>query len=192
MTWLDLAVLVVLAVSALLAFMRGLVREVLGVGAWAGAAAIAVWGLPRVRPFLTSRLPAEWIDIAGAAGLFLGSLIILLVVSHYISRAVRASALGGVDRSLGLVFGLARGAALVVVAYIVGQWVLPVGRWPAPVLEARTLPIAYEGAVWAIKQLPEIYRPKIEPPPQSREPTEDALLRPTPVGRATGKPPGRE
>ena len=116
MTWLDLAVLGVLAVSALLAFMRGLVREVLGVGAWAGAAAFAVWGLPTVRPLLTSRLPAEWIDIAGAGGLFLVSLIVLLMVSHYVSRAVRASALGGVDRSLGLVFGLARGAALVVIA----------------------------------------------------------------------------
>jgi membrane protein required for colicin V production len=192
MTWLDLAVLGVLAVSALLAFMRGLVREVLGVGAWAGAAAFAVWGLPTVRPLLTSRLPAEWIDIAGAGGLFLVSLIVLLMVSHYVSRAVRASALGGVDRSLGLVFGLARGAALVVIAYIVGQWVLPVERWPAPVLEARSLPLAYDGAIWARDRLPENYRPKIEPPPASREATADALLRATPVGRATGKPSARE
>jgi membrane protein required for colicin V production len=168
------------------------VREVLGVGAWAGAAAFAVWGLPSVRPFLTSRLPAEWIDIAGAGGLFLVSLIVLLMVSHYVSRAVRASALGGVDRSLGLVFGLARGAALVVIAYIIGQWVLPVGRWPAPVLEARTLSLAYDGAVWATQKLPETYRPKVEPPPLGREAKADDLLRAMPVGRATGKPPARD
>ena len=39
MTWVDLVVFAVLAISALLAFMRGLVREVLGLAAWVGAAA---------------------------------------------------------------------------------------------------------------------------------------------------------
>ena len=50
MTWVDLVVLAVLAVSALLAFMRGLVREVLGLGAWVGAIFAGVWALPRIRP----------------------------------------------------------------------------------------------------------------------------------------------
>ena len=50
MTWVDLVVLGVLAISALLAFMRGLVREVLGIGAWVGAVFAGVWALPRVRP----------------------------------------------------------------------------------------------------------------------------------------------
>ena len=40
---------------------------------------------------------------------------------------------------LGLVFGLARGAALVIVAYIVAGMVIPVDRWPDAVLEARSL-----------------------------------------------------
>ena len=50
MTWVDLVVLAVLAVSALLAFLRGLVREVLGLAAWVGAIFAGVWALPRVRP----------------------------------------------------------------------------------------------------------------------------------------------
>ena len=50
MTWVDLVALAVLAVSALLAFMRGLVREVLGLGAWIGAGTAAYFGLPLARP----------------------------------------------------------------------------------------------------------------------------------------------
>ena len=49
MSWVDFVVVGVLGVSALLAFMRGLVREVLGVGAWLGAPLAAAWGMPLAR-----------------------------------------------------------------------------------------------------------------------------------------------
>ena len=63
MTWVDLAVLGVLALSALVAFLRGLVREVLGLAAWIGAIFAGVWALPRVRPKFQEWLGASpWID----------------------------------------------------------------------------------------------------------------------------------
>ena len=49
MTWVDLVVFGFLAISGLLAFMRGLVREVLGIGAWIGAVAAAFFALPTMR-----------------------------------------------------------------------------------------------------------------------------------------------
>ena len=50
MTWVDFVVLGVLAVSGLLALSRGFVRVVLGLAAWAGAAAFTYWSLPLARP----------------------------------------------------------------------------------------------------------------------------------------------
>jgi membrane protein required for colicin V production len=89
---------------------------------------------------------------------------------------------------LGLVFGLARGAAVVIVAYIVGQMVFPIERWPDPILNARTLTPTYEAASWVREQLPETYRPHtLGPPPAGRETTAEALLHANPQGRATGK-----
>src|ERR1700689_2559356 len=65
MTSVDLAVLGVMLVSGLLAFSRGLIREVLSIGAWLGAAAIAMAGLPMVRPLLEPHVPSpEWTDPA--------------------------------------------------------------------------------------------------------------------------------
>lgn len=186
MTWVDLCVLGVLAVSGLLAFLRGFVREALGIGAWLGAAAVAVWAAPLARPHFREWLGApDLVDPVTYGVVFLVTLIVLLIVSGWVSTLVKMSVLGGLDRTLGLVFGLLRGAALVVFAYIAAGLVTPVDRWPSPVLQARALPLAYRGAVWAADALPEGYRPPVKPPPSGRETTEDALLRATPVGRAT-------
>jgi membrane protein required for colicin V production len=135
----------------------------------------------------------DWVEPVSFVIVFLGSLIVLMIVASMIGRIVSRSALGGVDRTLGLVFGLARGAAVVVVAYILAQMVFPIERWPDAVLNARTLTPTYQAARWVRDQLPEAYRPHtLDPPPAGRETTAEALLHANPQGRATGKPPDRE
>jgi membrane protein required for colicin V production len=192
MTWVDLVVLAVLAVSALLAFMRGLVREVLGLGAWIGAIFAAVWSLPRVRPQFQSWMGVSpWVDPVAFGVIFIITLIFLMIISRWISALVRASPIGGLDRSLGLVFGLARGAALIVLAYIIAGMVIQVDRWPEAVLQARALPLVYQGASWAVQKLPVDHRPQLYAPP-GKETTADALLHATPQGRAVGRPPARD
>ncbi|MBV9653282.1 MAG: CvpA family protein [Acetobacteraceae bacterium] len=193
MTWVDLAVFGVLAISALLAFVRGFAREVLGIGAWVGALFVAMWAFPFGRPHVRAWLgQPDLVDPVTFGGVFVIVLLILLVISSWIGSLVRRSVLGGVDRTLGLVFGLVRGAALVVLAYIVAGTLVPVDRWPEPVLQARTLPVAYRGAAWVVAQLPPEYRPRLFAPPAGRETTAAALLRATPQGRATGSPVSRE
>jgi membrane protein required for colicin V production len=194
MTWVDLAVFGFILISGLLAFARGLVREVLGIGAWVGAFAAAFFALPATRGIVRGWLPSpEWIDPVSFIIVFLIALIVLVLIARGIGRVVRRSALGGVDRTLGLVFGLARGAAIVVIAYIIGQMVFPIERWPDAVLDARTLTPTYEAARWVRSQLPEPYRPHLlDSPPAGRKATAEALLHATPLGRATAKPPQRE
>jgi membrane protein required for colicin V production len=193
MTWVDLVVLAVLAVSALLAFMRGLVREVLGLAAWVGAIAAAVWALPHARPQFREWLgESPWLDPITFGVVFLITLIVLIIISRWISALVRDSPVGGVDRTLGLVFGLVRGAALVILAYIGTGMVVPLDRWPQPVRDARALELADEGARWVVQKLPAEYRPHLAPLPPGRATTVGALLQATPQGRAFGRPPVRD
>ena len=194
MTWVDIGVFGFLAISGLLALGRGFVREILGIGAWVGAIAAAIALLPmareRVRTWMHS---PEWVDPVSFAIVFLIALIILSLIARVIGGFVRNSVLGGVDRTLGLLFGLARGASVVIIAYIIGQMVFPIDRWPDAVLEARVLYPTYQAASWVRDQLPEEYRPhRLDPPPAGREASADALLRASPQGRATSKAQGRE
>jgi membrane protein required for colicin V production len=185
MTWVDLVVLAVLALSGLLAFSRGLVREILGLGAWVGAILIAVWTLPLVRPQFQQWLGEgkPWVDPAAFGAVFLVSLIILMIISRWLSAMVRASAIGGLDRTLGLVFGLARGAALVVIAYIISGMVVQVDRWPDVVLHSQSVWPVYLGARWVVQRIPEDHRPQLYAPPD-REASASDLLRASPQGRA--------
>ena len=103
---------------------------------------------------------------------------------------------GGVDRTLGLVFGLARGAAVIImIAYIMaGKWYSPSVTGRMSVLNARTA--VADGLRrrrrWVREQLPEDYRPRLYAPPPGRVATADDLLHASPQGRATGKPPARD
>ncbi len=180
MTWVDGAVLAVLAVSAVLAFFRGFVHEVLGVGAWVGAIAAAIALRGYLTPLLEGSIEPPWVaEALAAGGIFLLVLILLKLAIAALARRVQDSALGGADRALGLVFGLARGAVLVVVAYILGSLVLPAtDRWPESVRDARTVPLAYAGAVWLTDQLPPGVRPRLAVPPLPPPTTQEMLERP--------------
>ncbi|HET8995759.1 MAG TPA: CvpA family protein [Acetobacteraceae bacterium] len=193
MTWVDLAVLGVLAVSALLAFLRGFVREVLGIGAWIGAAAVAVWGAQYARTPVERWIDSpDWAEPVALIGIFLVALIILLLVAHLLGRLVRGSPLGGLDRTLGLLFGLGRGAALVVIAYILAGNVVPVDHWPNPVRDAIAMGPTYQAARWVRAQLPDGFRPNVPKPPAGLRASPEALMRATPQGRALGTPRVRE
>ncbi len=197
MTWVDLAVLGVLVVSALLAFMRGFVSEVLGIGAWIGAGLAALWAGPLARPQVEIWMD-QWVKMPALVtpvafgGVFLAALIALLILSRWIGELVRNSVLSGLDRSLGLLFGLARGAVLVICAYMGTGMLIPMDKWPAAVREARLLWPAYEGAAIVVKALPPQYQPRLYAPSEGRETTAADLLHAIPIGRATGKPVVRE
>jgi membrane protein required for colicin V production len=185
MTWVDGAVLGVVALSALFSMVRGFVREVLGVGAWIGAAFAARYFYPWVEPYVGSVLAAKnMVFYVSVAAVFLVVLILLSVISAIISGRVQDSPLSSLDRSLGLVFGLARGALVVCLAYIALSVGVAQAQWPAPVANARLLPLAYQGATALVTFLPPTYQPKIDPPHAPPVPTAGALMQQPVAGSA--------
>ena len=90
----DLAVIAVVVISGLLAFVRGFVHEVLAVGAWIGAAIATVFflpaALPHARDLISIQIAA---DIAAGAAIFILVLIVLSIFTHWLARRVRESGL---------------------------------------------------------------------------------------------------
>ena len=153
---LDLGVIAIIVLSAIFAFARGFVREALSIVAWVGAAAITIYGftpvLGAVDPFVKNPLLSQL--IAGF-GLFVGALIVLTILTSFVARMVRSSALSPIDRTLGFVFGLARGAFLVCLAYLLLDISVQPGERPAWIREAKSAPYLHQGADVLRQFLPE-------------------------------------
>ena len=161
MNGLDLVVIAVIVLSGLFAFARGFVKEALSVAAWIGAALAALYTLPHAAPIAARFLPKGAVSEAAAAiAVFVVALIVLSLVTSAISRRVKASSLSAVDRTLGLIFGLARGVVLVCLAYIALAWALPGKDQPRWIVEARTLPFLESGAERLRALVPAGYREK--------------------------------
>ena len=175
----DLAVAAVLLVSALMAFARGFVREVLSVAAWVGAALITIYAFPYVQPFAESKISSKLTaDVAGIAGSFLLSLIILSTISHRLSKNVRDSALSAIDRSLGFAFGVARGAILVSLAYMFAIWLwTDPSDQPVWLQGAKSRPALARGAQALMALVPSRVRGGAEPEALGRAGDIDVLKR---------------
>jgi membrane protein required for colicin V production len=136
---LDIFLLAVMLISGFLALVRGFMREILSIMAWGCAAAAAALGSPKVLPFVKTQISNDYIALGVTiAGLFLGTLIIVSVITVRISDKILDSRIGALDRTLGFIFGLARGLLIVVVAYIFFDWLVPAKSQPSWVVNAKS------------------------------------------------------
>lgn len=138
----DVAVVVIIVLAGLIAFMLGFVRVVLALAGWVGAAFATLYGFPYVRPLAREVISIGFVaDAAAGAGIFILALIVLTIISHMIGGRIRSSALSAIDRSLGLVFGLFLGGVVVSLTYLGLVWAIDLrGKQPDWYRDARSRP----------------------------------------------------
>jgi len=131
MLWVDIAILVIIAISAVISLLRGLVREVLSLIAWLAAFWVAKTFHPAVADLLLDKISlpsARW--FLAYALLFVGTLFALGAVNFLIGRLVSATGLSGTDRMLGIIFGVARGVAICTLLVLIATFTpLPKDPW---------------------------------------------------------------
>lgn len=138
-SYLDLGLIVVVLISALLSMLRGFTREVLAIASWVAAAAAAYYFhpllLPYVRPYISK--PTFALGVA-AALVFFVTLIVVSIITVKLSDVILDSKIGALDRSLGFLFGLARGYLLCVIAFVFFAWLVPAKSYPVWVQNSKT------------------------------------------------------
>ena len=128
-------------VSAMLAMVRGFSREVLSVVSWAAAAAAAFFFYKPVLPYLKPYIENEKIAMAASAGVvFIIALIVVSVITMKLADWIIDSRIGALDRTLGFLYGAARGILVVAVALLFFNW-LAGAKAPAWVTEAKSRPL---------------------------------------------------
>jgi membrane protein required for colicin V production len=142
MTGFDIVILLVVAVSALLAFARGFVREALSMAAMFIAVLAVLWGFPMLRMPMRDMIETGWIADSATVGIiFILVYVSVRVATGRIHEWIHDSEpLGILDRTAGLLFGVARGFALMAVAALVVTSVAPPSMLPESLRKAKFYP----------------------------------------------------
>jgi len=122
MTGIDLVIAIVLAVSVVIGFMRGFIREALSIVSWIMAIWLALTFCTQAGDFIGQyfSIPAEGFrTAAGFAIVFIGTLFLFSIVSYLITKLLVKDAIKGTDRVLGIGFGVLRAGAIVVAVILV-------------------------------------------------------------------------
>ena len=154
-TLLDGIVVGFTLVSAILAMVRGFSREVLSIASWVVSAIAAFFlypvVLPYVQPYISNSMLAM---LAAAAVIFFIVLIIMTIITMKMADFVIDSRVGALDRTLGFVYGAARGILVVAVAYLFYSELVGTNQ-PTWVAEAKSRPLLESIGGWLEGVLPD-------------------------------------
>ena len=159
MTWFDGIVIGVVLISSVLALLRGFTNEILSILAWVVGAIAALWLFPYLTPVLRDYIPTPWLAavVSAIAIFFAAYAVVALFTSRWSDSLMelhdRAALL---DRTLGFVFGVARGLLIVSVAYLFFVWLVqdPVDQ-PGWIRNAKLRPMVESTASLLFTLAPE-------------------------------------
>lgn len=157
MTLLDIILIAVMVVSGLLAMVRGFVREVFAIASWLAAALVTLYAYPHALPFAKQYISNDTFAMAATVGsVFIITLLVVSIITVRISDLVLDSRIGALDRTLGFLFGLARGFLIMVVAFLFFNWLVQNEQGqPEWIRDARSKLVLQSAGDWLISILPE-------------------------------------
>ena len=155
-SYLDLAVIIIVLISGMLALLRGFTREVLAILSWVAAAAAAYFFYPLALPYIKPYISKDEIALAASvASVFFVALVAVSLVTVKLSDLILDSKVGALDRTLGFLFGAVRGALLAVVAFVFYSWLVPETNQPEWIKDARAKPFLQAGGDRLREMLPD-------------------------------------
>lgn len=154
MIWFDWALIAVLALSVVVGLWRGFIREVFSIAVWV----LALWVAFRYSDIAAGWFEG-WVDlpsaraVIGFAGLLIVTLMIGGLAGWLLGKLIDSTGLGGTDRMIGMVFGLVRGLAIIVVILLLARFTpFPEDPWWQ---ESRLRPHFDRLADYSTRWLPE-------------------------------------
>ncbi len=113
MVWIDYAIIIIIAISALISLVRGFVKEAVSLAVWVAAFFVASKFYGDLAVYLTGFEKDLVKNGAAIAILFIITLILGAMVNHILSEIVQFTGLSGTDKMLGMIFGGLRGILIV-------------------------------------------------------------------------------
>ena len=184
-TWIDIIIVVVFLISTTIALLRGFVREAVSIATWVAAIWLALSQSEQVSFLLPEAIDSASLSFGdkeygnnirvGIAFVLImvGVLVFGALINFVLSQIMKAQILKGVDRMLGMVFGLVRASVITIILIMTASafTTLPdSSTWQtSPLIKPFE-----KAAVWVVQQLPDRYAQQFRLP--SRQPNAEIQL----------------
>lgn len=176
----DGAVFTILFLSALLSFFRGFIREALSLAAWVGAGMLTLFFTKDIAQFLKPYVKSDaGAIIFGTMGTYFLALTIISLVNIIIARYIKSgSDVGAFDNFFGMIFGLLKGSAIIILGYFLSSlvWGEDKEKYPEVIKTAFTRPAVEKGTDILKSILPAYIMKPLTPPKPTDETEKDNPL----------------
>jgi membrane protein required for colicin V production len=154
MSWLDLVIIGIILISALISLVRGFVKESISLVSWILAGFIAFRYFSALAELLLPYVESPTVRTGVAFSvLFVSTLIVGAIINFMASQMVSKTGLSGTDKTLGMVFGAARGVLIVTLIVLLASLTpMPEETWWQ---DAGTIKYFSQLANWLKEVLPQ-------------------------------------
>ena len=151
----DLIVSLITIYSMAQCAAKGFMMSLLSFSKWLLALIITIVLVPKLNPWIQDYVESKFVtDIGLGIFVYIVSLFIIINIGKAISRAVKYTGLGSVDKSFGLIFGIFKGYIICVCIFSLLNWFYPHKKWPIETDGTYSFEIIYKGSVFLVDEFP--------------------------------------
>ena len=153
---LDLVYLIITILSLIKCYIKGFVLSVLAMAKWLLAYVLTLIIFPRIKPYVKDIIDNEYIlDIALGISIFIIVIFFILLINKGISKAVKYTGLGNLDKIFGFFFGFVRSYIIAVCIFSAVHIVYNHDKWPINHNKSYIFPYLKKGSNYLLKEFPD-------------------------------------
>ncbi len=151
----DIICLIITVSSLIRCYKKGFVLSILSMAKWLLAYVITLILFPRIKPYFKDTIDNEYVlDVGLGIAVFIVIIFLILLVNKGISKAIRYTGIGGLDKTFGFFFGFIRAYIISVCIFSGIHIIYNYDKWPINIDQSYVFPYLQKGSNYLMKEFP--------------------------------------
>ena len=154
-TFFDFIYLTILILSLIKCFRQGFTLSILVASKWIFAYLVTLFLFPKIKPHIIDIIDNEYIlNIILSVSIFVLAIFIILLINRSISKVIKYSGIGSLDKFFGFLFGFVRSYVIAVCIFTTVNIVYNYNRWPINLDKSFSFEWVEKGSSFLIREFP--------------------------------------
>jgi membrane protein required for colicin V production len=151
----DLIYLILTILSLISSYKKGFLLSILSMAKWLLAYIITIILFPKVKPYVKDIIDNEYVlDVSLGITIFVVIIFLVLLINKGVSKAIKYTGIGGLDKTFGFFFGFIRAYIISVCIFSGVHIVYNYDKWPINFDKSYIFPYLKKGSNYLIKEFP--------------------------------------